>query len=459
MNRNAMQQLLDWKDNPKRKPLILYGARQVGKTWLMKEFGRQYFKSVVYINCDNNRNMQILFEGDYNVDRLLRGFYLETGVEINPNETLIILDEIQEIYNYRRELEKKDPELYFSTVDPITLIKGLVEEARFRYAMSGSLLGINLSGIASTPVGYLDSYTMYPMDFEEFLWANGVGDEAIAYLKAKLEKMEEIDETIHRSFLDFYRRYVLVGGMPEAVATYCEEKSITAVQTVQKQILKGYRADIQKYAPVEQRLLIAETFDNIPNELNRKDKHFRKSTLNYPDAKNLDLADAFLWLTNAGVALPVYNVSEPVYPLRLNEQRKTLKLFSNDIGLLCSQLLDKDGAIKIIEGDSSLNFGAPYENVIAQELFAHFEAAPHYLNSKKCGEVDFLIQRKGEAAPIEIKSGAPNKDGLYAHKALDNVLDAYPSIKTAYVFSRGNVGKEGKKIVLLPFYMSMFLCA
>ena len=297
------------------------------------------------------------------------------------------------------------------------------------------------------------------MDFEEFLWANGVGNEAISYLKERFEKLEEVDKTIHQSFLDFYRRYVLVGGMPEAVATYCDSKNITAVQTVQKQILKGYRADIQKYAPVEQKLLITEAFDNIPNELNRKDKHFRKSTLDYPDAKNLDLGDAFLWLTNAGVALPVCNVSEPVYPLRLNEQRKTLKLFSNDIGLLCSQLLDRDGAIKIIEGDSSLNFGAPYENVIAQELFAHFEDAPHYLNSKKYGEIDFLIQRKGEVLPLEIKSGSPNKNGFFAHKTFGNVLGAYPNIKKAYLLSQGNVAKEEKSIVLLPFYMSMFFSA
>lgn len=458
MKRKIDSILDDWLKN-RKQAILLFGARQVGKTHSLRECFNRNGAPYVEINFGRNKIALELFaklkdENDFYVK-----LSLVCKGQLKEGKTFVFLDEIQEVYNYRRELEKKDPELYFSTVDPITLIKGLVEENRFRYALSGSLLGINLSGIASNPVGYLDSYTMYPMDFEEFLWANGVGAEAISYLKEKFEKLEKMDETIHQSFLDFYRRYVLVGGMPEAVATYCDSKNIAAVQTVQKQILKGYRADIQKYAPVEQKLLIAETFDNIPNELNRKDKHFRKSNLDYPDAKNLDLGDAFLWLTNAGVALPVYNVSEPVYPLRLNEQRKTLKLFSNDIGLLCSQLVDRDGAIKIIEGDSSLNFGAPYENVVAQELFAHFEAAPHYLNSKKYGEIDFLIQRKGEVLPLEIKSGSPNKNGLFAHKALDNVLGTYPNIKKAYVLSQGNIAKEGKNIVLLPFYMSMFLCA
>ena len=458
MKRKIDAILDDWLRN-RKQAILLFGARQVGKTHSIRDCFQRNGVPYVEINFGRNKTASELFaklkdESDFYVKLSL----IANG-QLKKGETFVFLDEIQEVYSYRRELEKKDPELYFSTVDPITLIKGLVEEARFRYALSGSLLGINLSGIASNPVGYLDSYTMYPMDFEEFLWANGIGEEAISYLKERLEKLEKVDETIHRTFLDFYRRYILVGGMPEAVATYCDSKDIVAVQTVQKQILKGYRADIQKYAPVEQKLLIAAVFDNIPNELNRKDKHFRKSALDYPNAKNLDLDDAFLWLTNAGAALPVYNVSEPVYPLKLNEQRKTLKLFSNDIGLLCSQLLDKDGAIKIIEGDSSLNFDAPYENVIAQELFAHFEAAPHYLNSKKCGEIDFLIQRKGEVLPLEIKSGTPGKNGLFAHKALDNVLKAYPSVKKAYVLSQGNVGKEGKNITLLPFYMSMFLCA
>ncbi len=441
----------------RKQAILLFGARQVGKTHSLRACFERNNVPYVEINFHMNKVALELFSQLKDENDFYVKLSLVAKGKLEAGKTFVFLDEIQEVYAYRRELESKDPRLCRTTIDPITLMKSLVDEARYRYALSGSLLGISLSGIGSVPVGYLDTYTMYPLDFEEFLWANEVGEGAISYLRERFESLEKIDDTIHLSFLDFYRRYVLVGGMPEAVNAYCAKQDIKLVQAVQKQILNGYRADIRKYAPVEQRLLIEEAFKSIPNELSRRDKHFRKSSLDYPNAKNLDLGDAFLWLTNAGVALPVYNVFEPSYPLRLNEQRKTLKLFSNDIGLLCAQLLEGEGAIKIIEGDSSINFGAPYENVIAQEVFAHFEEAPHYLNSKKCGEIDFLLQRRGEVIPVEVKSGSPGKDGLYPHKALDHLLLSYPKIKKAYLLSKENIGREGEKIISLPFYMSMFL--
>lgn len=202
-------------------------------------------------------------------------------------------------------------------------------------------------------------------------------------------------------------------------------------------------------------MLIGEAFKSIPTELNRKDKHFRKSKLNYPNAKNLDLSDTFLWLTNAGVALPTYNVNEPTYPLKLNEDRRTLKLFSNDISLLSSQLFDKDGATKILNDDCSINFGAPFENVVAEELVCK-GYQPNYFNSKKIGKIDFLIQEKGNAVPLEVKSGSPDGGGHYPHAALDNLLKTYPQIETAYVISKGNIRKENEKIINIPIYVLAF---
>ncbi len=205
--------------------------------------------------------------------------------------------------------------------------------------------------------------------------------------------------------------------LPETVSLFLESMDLEKVRTCQNQLLDGYQKYIQKYAPLEQRILISESYRRIPVERNRKDKHFRKSKFDYPNAKNLDLRDAFFWLTNADVALASYNVYESTYPLRLNEDRKTVKLFSNDIGLLSCQLFDRENAVKVMQGDCTINFGAPFENVVAEELAS--KGYPlYYYNHKKCGEIDFLIQKKGQIIPLEVKSGNPNATGKYEHHAL-----------------------------------------
>ncbi len=456
MRRKIDGVLDDWLAE-RKQAILLFGARQTGKTNSIRRCFERNERKYVEINFSLDKTALEYFAKLKGEEDFYLKLSLVAKTALSPGKTCVFLDEIQEVYAYRRAMLKTAPELYYSTIDPITLIKALVDTGKYRYALSGSLLGINLSGVSANPVGYLDSYTLHPMDFEEFLWANGVGEEAISYLKGRFDEETPVEEAIHRSLLDYYRSYILVGGMPEAVLKYVDTKNVRIVQIAQRQILNGYRNDIQKYAPLEQRLFISEAFDAIPNELNRKDKHFRKSRLDCPNGKNADFSDAFLWLTNAGVALSVYNVTDPVPPLRLNEQRKTLKLFSNDIGLLSCQLLDAPSSLRILDGDSSVNYGAPYENAVAEELFAHLGSYPRYFNSKKCGEIDFLMERKGEAIPLEVKSGSPGAGWKCSHKALDNVLEAYPGIKKAYVLSQLNVSKESEKIVNVPFYMSMFL--
>ena len=452
MKRKIDGVLDNWLNN-RKQAILLFGARQTGKTYSIRECFKRNNVNYLEINFATDKLALELFSKLKNAE----DFYTKLSLFFNENENVkgVFLDEIQLVYKYRESLLNEDTKTYHTTIDPITLIKTLVEDGKYRFALSGSLLGVNLSGISSNPVGYLDTYTMYPLDFEEFLWARNIGNKIIQYLKKCFDKLIPIDDSIHQKLLSLFQEYLLVGGMPEAVSTYVINHNLQNTLEVQRQILNGYKNDILKYAPDNEKILIHETFANLPSELNRKDKHFRKSKLDYPNSKNIDLNDAFLWLTNAGVALPTYNVYEPTYPLKLNEDRKILKLFSNDIGLLSSQLFDQEGEAKILQGELDINFGAPFENFAAQELNAKGYSL-YYYNSKKFGEVDFLIQKQGNVIPLEIKSGKAKRDGTFVHPALDNVFETYKDIQVSYVFSKENISKENNKIIYLPIYFLMF---
>ncbi len=451
MKRKIDQVLDNWLTN-RKEAILLFGARQVGKTYSIRECFKRNNRPYVEINFATDKASLNLFSKLVSAEDFYIKLSLTAGASLTPHQTCIFLDEIQEIYRFREDLSKSDPELYHRTIDPITLMKKLVDDGKYRYAISGSLLGISLLEIQSNPVGYLDTYTLHPLNFEEFLWAKGVGEDVINYLRNQLLSTSKVDDAIHENLLNTLQQYLLVGGMPDAVSKYVKSLNLNEVMITQGQILNGYEKDVQKYAPWDQRILIGEAFRSIPSELNRKDKHFRKSRLDYPNAKNADVSDAFLWLANAGVAIPVFNVSEPTYPLRLSEDRKTVKLFANDIGLLSCQLFDKDGAAKVLNGDLSMNYGAPFENLAAVELAAKGYRL-NYFNSKKIGEIDFLIQEKGRVIPLEIKSGAPNKGGKYAHPSLNNLLNVYQDIESAYVVSKSNLYKENGKITNIPIYM------
>ena len=454
MRRKIDSVLDNWLLN-RKQAILLFGARQTGKTYAIRSCFNRNSCHFVEINFALDKVALELFSKLTSVNDFYVKLSLVANGELVTNKTCVFLDEIQSIYLYRESLRNTDPNLFHTTIDPISLIKKLVEDGRFRYALSGSLLGINLVGISSNPVGYLDTFTLYPLDFEEFLWANNIGEEVIEYLKTQFKSLKPVDDMIHQKIINTFYEYLLVGGMPEATNEYISSHDLNRVRNAQKQILNGYKNDIQKYAPIEHRVLIGETFNRLPGELNRKDKHFRKSKLDYPNSKNIDLTDIYLWLTNAGVALATYNVNEPTYPLKLNEHRKVLKLFSNDIGLLSSQLFENEGAIKVLQDDSSINFGSLFENVVAQELSCKGYST-YYFNSKKIGEVDFLIEKEGNVVPLEIKTGSSSGVGFFEHKALNSVIDVYKDIKKAYVLSKNNISIETDKIINLPIYMVMF---
>ena len=413
-----------------KNALLITGARQIGKTFSVREFGKN-FKSFVEINFVENQDAVEIFRTAKSSSDILLRLSAMTDTPLIKGETLIFFDEVQ-----------KCPEI-------VTAIKFLVEEGSYRYVLSGSLLGVELRDLRSVPVGYLEVKDMYPLDFEEFLICNNVSESIISHLKESFYKKISVDDVIHAKLLELFSLYLVVGGMPAAVSKYLETNNLQEVVAVQREIIRLYKWDISQY-DYKNKLKIEEIFDLIPSELNAKNKRFILKSLNR-NAKFAYYEDSFLWLKNAGVALPVYNVEEPKVPLLLAKSRNLFKLFQSDVGLLAAQY--SDGIqLKIIMGQSDINFGAIYENAVAQELAAH-DFNLYYFNSKKQGELDFVVEKDGMILPIEVKSG---KD--YAvHRALTNILEnSEYNIKEALVLSNANIKQVGK-ILYAPIYMVMLI--
>lgn len=413
------------------KALLITGARQVGKTFIIREFGKQAYQSFIEINFLEDKTAASLFENARDSRDLLLRLSAIADKPLIPGQTLIFFDEVQEC-----------PEI-------VTAIKFLVEEGSYRYILSGSLLGVDLKDIRSVPVGYMDIVQMYPLDFEEFALANRVSPNVIDALREAFEEKRPVDAVVHERMMALFRLYLVVGGMPAAVMKYLETNNLRDVIGEQQAIIALYKKDIARYDP-EEKLYLEDIFDLIPSELNCKNKRFILKNLN-ENFKFSRYSNSFLWLKDAGVALPTFCVAEPTVPLRLSKSSNLFKLFLSDVGLLASMYMDHI-QVRILNGEKSINFGAVYENVAAQELKAHgFDL--YYFNSKKQGELDFLIERNGHVLPIEIKSG---KD-YTKHAALSNVLanEDY-DIPEAYVFQNDNVSQTGK-ITYYPIYMLMFV--
>lgn len=430
IGRKIKKRLQQFYDSKEKKALLITGARQVGKTFSIREFGKQ-FPSFVEINFLENRTARELFENAEDSEAILLRMSVLADKPLIPGETLIFLDEVQEC----KEI--------------VTAIKFLVEEGSYRYILSGSLLGVDLKDIRSVPVGYMDIVEMYPLDFEEFLLANEVAPRVIEELEKSFSQRLPVPDFVHEKMMEIYRLYLIVGGMPAAVSKYLETNNLQVVIQEQRSIITAYKKDIGKYDP-ENKLYLEDIFDLIPSELNEKNKRFIMKNLN-ENFKFSRYRNSFLWLKDAGVALPAFCASEPTVPLLLSKSTNLFKLFLSDVGLLAAMYMDNI-QIKILNREKNINFGAIYENAAAQELKAHgFDL--YYFNSKKQGELDFLIEKSGEVLPVEIKSGKDYRK----HAALNHVLEneAY-SIKEAYVFHNGNVHTDGK-VVYYPAYMLMFM--
>lgn len=382
MKRSIYSSLKKWKESPTRKPLILQGARQVGKTYILKEFGAREYSEVVYINCDDNNDMQNMFV-DYDVDRIIRSMSAISGVSIKPSTTLLILDEIQEVERGLASLK------YFCEKAP-----------EYHVAVAGSLLGITLHEGTSFPVGKVDMLYMYPMDFEEFLLA--MGKEQLVEL---LRNNSWATLTPLRGMLtELLRQYYFVGGMPEAVKTYVERGDIWEVRSIHSKIIDAYRNDMSKHVPKQQVQRINMVWNSIPSQLARDNKKFIYRALR-KGARANDFEIAIQWLVDSGLVHKVHRISKPVVPLKFYEDMASFKLFLLDCGLLGA--LSETPPEQILIGDNVFEEykGAFTENYVLQQL----KSLPstfvyYYSNDNSTLEIDFVVQHEAHVIPIEVKA-------------------------------------------------------
>lgn len=410
--------------------LLIEGARQIGKTFSIRQFGKK-FKTYIEINFIEQPEAISLFKDLSNTKDLLARLSLFTKQKLIKRDTLIFFDEVQIC-----------PEV-------ITYIKFLVDEGSYNYILSGSLLGIEINDLRSVPVGYLTIKRMFPLTFREFALNLGLNSSILENLETSFKEKKPVDDFIHKKMMELFRVYLVVGGMPAAVNRYIETNNLNEVIDIQNQIVNLYKKDITQYDK-NNKLAIAQIFELIAPQLNSQNKRFIikdiKSGVKFDRYEN-----SFLWLKDAGVALPVYNVETPKIPLKLSKSRSLFKLFMSDVGLLASEY-SQGIQLKIISGDDKLNYGAIFENYIAQELTA-CEHDLYYYNNKKRGELDFLIEYDGEVLPIEVKSGKDYK----VHRALSNIMDCGEfNLNKALIFNNSNLKVEGK-LTYAPIYMAMFL--
>lgn len=431
LNRKIESSIASWIKNDK-KALLIDGARQVGKTYIIRKVLRELECEYIEFNFIQSPELIKLLDKSETVDEMITNLSLFTDKPFVKGKTFIFFDEIQEF----KEITTK--------------VKFWVEEGSFRYIFSGSLLGVALKNITSAPVGYLKTLTMYPMDFEEFLQIYNFTDALKESLHKAFINRAPVNEAVHNHMMQIFNTYLNVGGMPAAVQKFSETKNLADVMSEHADIVMQYKMDFTKYEAEEKRIYLTQIYDLIPAELNKSNKRFifadMKKGLRYEKS-----AEDFLWLSGAGVALPVYNISEPVIPLKINENSSLFKFFLSDVGMLTT-LYGKAAKMQLLSDNPDINFGAVYENAAAQELKAH-GLTLYYYNSKRFGELDFVIEYKGKVLPIEIKSGKDYK----RHSALSNIMEiSNYSINEAFIFTNYNVEVKGNYIYY-PIYMLMFI--
>ena len=433
LRRKAEARFRAWFEGAGNKALLVTGARQVGKSYLVERFARDHFPHVVMFDMLRDVSARESFAAAASADDLLLRMSVEAQEPLVPGETAIIFDEVQEC-----------PAV-------VTLIKYLVQQGDYRYLLTGSLLGVKLENIDSLPVGYVARIEMFPLDFEEFCWAMGLDDKVLPRAVEQAASEKPLPDYLYSRLSDLFHRYLMVGGMPDAVNAFAASNNIDVVRAIHQDLHALYRDDITKHAPEELRLVIRDIYDLIPSQVINATRRFQFGSIQ--NVKRFSqVQDHFLWLTNAGVALAVYNVAAPVKPLLMNEQRSKFKLFYLDAGMLASTY-PKSTYEGLLDGRPTANMGAVYEAYVAQELIAHGFPLRYYA-SRKVGELDYLAERAdGEITAIEVKSGASYR----RHAALDNAL-ATPGfmIDDAVVLAEANVRRGGRVLYIPIFLAGMF---
>lgn len=423
------------------KILILEGARQIGKSYIIREVGRKTFKNFIEINFVEDDEGSQIFKNMRTTEEFYLALSMVAGTKLdNHKNTLVFIDEIQHYPQF------------------LTMLKFLRQERRYRYIASGSLLGITLRTTTSIPIGSIIRKEMTQLDFEEFLIANDFGEHAINSLRKKFTNRESLNEALHNRLIDLFKRYLLVGGMPDAVNEYLKSRNIVKVREVQESIKSLYATDASKYEQDNgKNLLIRRIYDMVPSQMENKKKRIVAKDIQGQKGDRFNrYQDEFEYLVSSGIAINVNAISNPHYPLVESVQKNLLKLYLNDVGLLTAQLY-RNNLQAILNDTKSINLGGVYENVVAQELKAHGHKLFYYDNRQK-GEVDFLIDDYNNLTPlpIEVKSG---KD-YSIHSALNNLLSTKDyNIKSGIVLSNAREVRQVNGITYMPIYYVMFFDA
>ena len=431
LKRKIIGRLEKWYQTGHYKAPLVFGARQVGKTTAIREFSKAHYEHLIEVNFVKHPMAAKAFDGDLTTRTIITNLSAMGFGPFVEGKTLVFFDEIQECPNAR------------------TAIKFLVEEHLFDYIESGSLLGINYKPVPSYPVGYEERYDVYPLDFEEFLWAKGVSDDVIEIIKKSYRQLSPVPEFIHQQISRYYREYLVVGGMPEAVQTFVTKTDFNEVVKVQRSIMTTYRADITSYAG-KMAPLVKRVFDAMPSALGKQDKRFVLSDIE-KGASLRKYEDPTQWLIDAGIAYYSFNTNAFELPFEATENRRLYKLYMVDTGLLCSQLLKKM-QFSVMNGEIDINEGALIENFVACALAAN-DVALHYYDKKSKLELDFVIPDENGITIIEVKSGVEYKK----HASLNNAIASNAmKIDRSIVLSANNIEVDNG-IIYLPLYMASLL--
>lgn len=431
LKRKIISQLTGWKEEWVNKALLIKGARQVGKTTIVRQFARSHYENFIEINFEQMPMAKQAFEGNLDARTILINLSAMGFGPLEPGKTLIFFDEIQSCPKAR------------------TAIKFLVEDGQFDYIESGSLLGINYKDVSSYPVGFEHEIDMYPLDFEEFLWACNISEDVVDILRDCYENHRAVPDFLHQQIMDRYRQYLIVGGMPEVVATYLDNEDFNKTITNQKDILTGYRNDISKYAGKD-KLLVKTVFDAIPGQLSKQDKRFVLAAIE-KNASRRKYGAPTQWLVDAGMAYYSFNVGSFELPFPSHENLRLYKIFFVDSGLMCAMMLDNIQG-KVLTGDIFVNEGALAENYVAGELTKH-GISLNYYDRKSKHELDFVFPEGNKISVIEVKSG---KDYM-KHTSLDVAQSLFSDRINRRIVMSGNNLKSENGVLYLPFYMSMFI--
>ena len=430
MKRKIEKDLIEWKENHDKKCLLVKGARQVGKTYIIDKFARENYKYYTYIIFDENPAYKTIFDGDLDVETLTKQISLRVpGAQLEPRETILFLDEIQNCPRAR------------------TALKFLAIDGRFDVIASGSMLGIHYKDVPSYPVGYVDYLDMYSMDFEEFLWANGVKESSVGDIREYFEKRKPVPEAMHDKMMELFREYIVVGGMPRVVSEFVNTHNFAKVIKLQKGILSDYTDDIAKYAEGAEKTKARACFISIPKHLAKDYKKFRYSLVE-PKATYRKYGGSLMWLYDAGIINFCYNLSEPALPLEGNARSDIFKVYMRDTGLLVA-MLDEGSAEDIIDGNLGIYKGAIYENIIA-DIFAKKGKKLYYYEKDSKLEIDFFIRYQKMATAVEVKSAEKATS-----KSMTSIIQNH-GVKHGIKLSAKNVSGNDT-VESLPLYMAMFL--